>query len=241
LGYFTFSAFKTPPLPHWYAPAYVLALPLGLAFFMQVESSNYRWTKTYGKISLILQMVLLTGLSLSTAVGLIQRHFPLVFRDVLGWPRLMGELSKICEGENTCWLIFDNWTYGSRALFYGSVPKGGLNPDQIWINDDRTDQFDLWIKGALHERIKNQRIKIPNFLVFVFIEQDPPGSPQSEWEKFKHRLIRQGLDRLLQVNSLQILDSSCNFLDLHTDKLVFDSPVSVLSPLKVRIVRCSLS
>lgn len=89
--------------------------------------------------------------------------------EVFGWPKLLSlieqDMLKHDKQNNSRSLqnpslVLTNWTYASRAIYYSSDNL----KDNIWILDERFDQFDLW-----------QTKPFPHhYYLFIFKGDKPP-------------------------------------------------------------------
>lgn len=145
-GFFIWSSFREVVLPHWPALFYLVTIPVGLA--SALEFTRYkRATQLLVLLNSILPVVLcgffLTGFAWSL--------FSAGLKEVAGWPEVMREAELHLKEDEQ--LAFSNWTYGSRALFYGKDLAA-----KTVIFDDRFDQFDLW-----EPRSKKSKILLVQF------------------------------------------------------------------------------
>ena len=129
--FFLISSWKSVVLPHWPIVFYLFALTWGFAEVFE------RGKKKVAKLALSLTagFVFILAFLFVTGWGY---GIPLALKEVTGWPVFMPEIAKRLKNENDG-IAFLNWTYGGRALYYApNVEK------QIFIIDDRFDQYDLW-------------------------------------------------------------------------------------------------
>ena len=131
-AFFISSSFKEVVLPHWSALFYLVTLPFGIAWL--VDSFKYR---TFVKGLVILNSFVPVFIGLLFFTGFAWTQFSDGLKEVVGWPQVMKEVQqRLQPGQQVAFL---NWTYGSRALYYGPEIAA-----KIFILDDRYDQFDLW-------------------------------------------------------------------------------------------------
>ncbi len=130
-AFFLWSAWQQTVLPHWPALFYFLTIPVGIARALETKWRTLAVAMTGLTAACVLAVVVL----MSTGLGF---RIPNALKEVGGWPQVMREADQRLNSENER-LAFLNWTYGSRALYYGRAIE-----NRIVIVDDRQDQFDLW-------------------------------------------------------------------------------------------------
>ena len=64
-------------------------------------------------------------------------------RDIYGWDKIMKKANEEIKQNPHAAIAVTNWTLASRALFYNKP----YNSD-VYLIDDREDQFDIWQKGS---------------------------------------------------------------------------------------------
>lgn len=134
LCFFSFFALFGNFLPHWTAPAFVLGIPWGVASVLnggQPFSRGLRYafiaaTLLFGLLNLELAFHPLPARWMKTA-----------YRDIQGWPEYIKESSEKAHALNLN-LAVTNWTFGSRTTLFSNYRN------EVFILDDRKDQFDLW-------------------------------------------------------------------------------------------------
>ena len=129
--FFLISSWKAVVLPHWPALFYLFALSWGFAEVFE------RGKKKVAKLALSLTAGLIFALAFFLVTGW-GYAIPGALKEVSGWPVFMPEVAKRLQSDKDG-IAFMNWTYGSRALY--SAP---MAEKQIFILDDRQDQFDVW-------------------------------------------------------------------------------------------------
>ena len=129
--FFLWSAWQQTVLPHWPALFYFLTIPVGVARALE---TRWRWL---AMTMTGLTTVCVLGVVFVMASGLGFR-IPEALKEVGGWPQVMREADQRLSSENERIAVL-NWTYGSRALYYGRSIES-----RIVVVDDRQDQFDLW-------------------------------------------------------------------------------------------------
>lgn len=137
---FSMAAAKGRSLPHWTAVGVAFCLPL-IASWLTVWQR--RWQKS------------LLGLLLVTTVFLQGVLFSILFRlpisypdyqhplaDVMGWKALALNMKTLALDESPTTplpLFISNWSHASRIAWYAK-------PLQVFVLDQRVDQFDLWFE-----------------------------------------------------------------------------------------------
>jgi hypothetical protein len=133
ISFFTYASLYKTALPHWSALFYLLFIPIGTYYMIDVS-------KKYLKIAIIF------GLFVSAlAYGeLVFKFIPFpdyksIQRDIYGWETIMKEANAAIKDTNTQAIAVTNWTLASRAMFYNHPYK-----TKVYLIDNRKDQFDLW-------------------------------------------------------------------------------------------------
>jgi len=129
-GFFSYASLYKTALPHWSALFYMLFIPIGVVFLYENAKKYITFSLLFGiGISLILYAEL--------AFKFIpQPDFQSLHRDLYGWNTIMEKAKKVAKDKPIC---VTNWTLASRAMFYAKE-----NKKQIYLLDNRFDQFDLW-------------------------------------------------------------------------------------------------
>lgn len=129
--FFLWSSWREVVLPHWPALFYLLTISVGLA--KTLETRARAWALTMIALTGVFVLVLVVTLVSGAAY-----RIPGALREVAGWDEAMhlaGE--KLTSPKDRIAVL--NWTYASRALYYGpEVEK------RVVVLDDRFDQFDVW-------------------------------------------------------------------------------------------------
>ena len=128
LIFFLLASFKEPILPHWTASFFAIALPLGVAHFPKrfLPIAAFTW---------LLYFVIHTELSMHW----IKAATP-GYRDIWGYQKIGEEI--LSNTAPSTGIAVTNWTYGSRIMFYTRGKR------DLFVLDDRVDQFDLWQYGS---------------------------------------------------------------------------------------------
>ena len=133
ISFFTYASLYKTALPHWSALFYLLFIPIGTYYMIDVS-------KKYLKIAIIF------GLFVSAlAYGeLVFKFIPFpdyksIQRDIYGWETIMKEANAVISDRDKEAIAVTNWTLASRAMFYNQPYK-----TKVYLIDNRKDQFDLW-------------------------------------------------------------------------------------------------
>jgi 4-amino-4-deoxy-L-arabinose transferase-like glycosyltransferase len=128
LIFFVVASLKEPILPHWTAPFFAIALPLGVAHFPKrfLPIAAVTW---------LLYFVVHTELSMHW----IKAATP-AYRDIWGYSQLADEIMSTTTPETG--IAVTNWTYASRIMYYTRGKR------DVFVLDDRVDQFDIWQNGS---------------------------------------------------------------------------------------------
>ncbi len=128
LIFFVLASFKEPILPHWTAPFFAITLPLGVAHFPKrfLPIAAVTW---------LLYFVVHTELSMHW----IKAATP-AYRDIWGYQQIAEDIMANTAPDTG--VAVTNWTYGSRIMFYTRGKR------DLFVLDDRVDQFDLWQNGS---------------------------------------------------------------------------------------------
>ena len=164
-------------LPHWMAPAWLVAITLGAnPIAMRWHSGRRKLLATLSWIQAVMCTLAFIGLFFVGIPGVSDNHAlgkknPLA--DLWGWD-LAGKVAvTIAEQEQLPIMAVGNWTLASRLAWYA-------RPHRVVVLDDRFDQFDLWF-GQLDRG---------DHVLFVNWSQVPYAPPVGD-SKFKQcQLIR---------------------------------------------------
>lgn len=141
ISFFTYASLYKPALPHWSALFYLLFIPLGSYFIL--ENSNTKAQK-YLHVSILFGILLSIVAYLELGFKFIpQKDYQSLHRDIYGWDTIMQEANSLVKNPQHEAIAVTNWTLASRAMFYNHPYKS-----DVFLLDDRYDQFDLWQKGS---------------------------------------------------------------------------------------------
>jgi len=128
-------------LPHWTAPAWLALAPIaGIGLAQAWESGRRFWISLIASVQL---MICLLGFTLLFFGGIPQidkdhawgKKNPIA--DLYGWQAAGLRMKEFSEKYKIPHLAVQNWTLASRLAWYAK-------PLQVFVLDERVDQFDLW-------------------------------------------------------------------------------------------------
>ncbi|EDZ62755.1 glycosyl transferase, family 39 [Sulfurimonas gotlandica GD1] len=133
--FFTYASLYKTALPHWSALFYMLFIPIGTFYMLQISKKYLKFAIGFG---LLLSIIAYAELGF--------KFIPLpdhqsLHRDIYGWDEIMKRANEQITDANTEAIAVTNWTLASRAIYYNR------NYDSaVYLVDDRDDQFDVWEK-----------------------------------------------------------------------------------------------
>ncbi len=116
-------------LPHWPAPVMVLLIPWATAELFEAGEVSWGWW-----LAIPISIIVNAELIFHFLPENIERQ---IYRDIQGWKSFSAEVESIAEKDQLNLGVL-NWSFGSRFLLYSK------RPEQFFVLDHRTDQFDLW-------------------------------------------------------------------------------------------------
>ncbi len=128
-------------LPHWMAPAWLVAITLGAnPLAMRWRSGKHKLLAWLASIQAFICIVAFVGLFFVGIPGIDHHHRlgkknPLA--DLWGWDVAGQQAVDLANANDVKQLAVGNWTLGSRLAWYA-------RPMPVIILDDRVDQFDIW-------------------------------------------------------------------------------------------------
>lgn len=139
MAFFTYNSFFARALPHWTSLFYLLFIPVGTVFLYEQGRAWRRYTQLAVAVSALITLLLYAELRF--------RFLPLpdyksIHRDIYGWDTIMKKAVSHIADPTIQAAAVTNWSLASRAIYYG-LPYG-IN---VFLIDERSDQFDLWQKG----------------------------------------------------------------------------------------------
>ncbi|MDO8454464.1 MAG: glycosyltransferase family 39 protein [Sulfurimonas sp.] len=141
--FFSYASLYKTALPHWSALFYLLFIPIGTYFALQLGKKMRKYLKfaiTFG--------LLLSSLAYAE-LGFKFLPFPdyqSPHRDIYGWDLIMKKANEeIANNSPTAHaaLAVTNWTLASRAMYYNHEYNSS-----VFLIDARYDQFDIWEKES---------------------------------------------------------------------------------------------
>ena len=131
--FFTYASLYKTALPHWSALFYLLFIPIGSVYFLQVSKKFIYFAVGFG---------LVLG-----AIAYIELGFKLIpfpdyesaHTDIYGFDITMKKANEQIKDPTKEVIAVTNWSYASRALYYNRNYKS-----KVYLIDNRYDQFDLW-------------------------------------------------------------------------------------------------
>ncbi len=134
--FFTYASLYKTALPHWSALFYLLFIPIGAVYFLQIAKKFIIFAVGIGLI-----------LSAFAYLELGFKFIPFpdyksVHRDIYGFDTIMKKANAEIKNPKKEVLAVTNWTYASRAMYYNRN-----YPSKVYLIDKRFDQFDLWEKS----------------------------------------------------------------------------------------------
>ena len=134
--FFTYASLYKTALPHWSALFYLLFIPIGAVYFLQVSKKFIVFAVGIG---------LLIGAFAYIELGFKIITFPKyksIHRDIYGFDTIMKKANAEIKDPKKEVLGVTNWTFASRAIYYDRN-----YPSKVYLIDKRYDQFDLWEKS----------------------------------------------------------------------------------------------
>ena len=128
-------------LPHWTAPAWLALAPIaGIGLAQAWKSGRRFWI---GFIAFVQLLICILGFTLLFSGGIPQidkdhtlgKKNPIA--DLYGWQEAGQRMKELSEQYEIPHLAVQNWTLASRLAWYAK-------PLQVFVLDERVDQFDLW-------------------------------------------------------------------------------------------------
>lgn len=133
IAFFTYASMYKPALPHWSALFYMLFIPLGTFYMLQISKNYLKFAIGFG---LILSTIAYAELGFKFIP---QPEYKSLHRDIYGWDKIISKANEQITDTSTQAIAVTNWTLASRAIYYNR----NYNSD-IYLLDARDDQFDVW-------------------------------------------------------------------------------------------------
>ncbi len=135
IAFFTYASLYETALPHWSALFYLLFIPIGSYFFLQISKTYLRVAIGFG---LLLSLLAYGELAFKVIPF---KDYQSPHRDIYGWDIIMQETNKEAKKSQTKAIAVTNWSLASRAIYYNRSYTS-----QVYLLDARDDQFDVWQK-----------------------------------------------------------------------------------------------
>ena len=140
ISFFTYASLYKPALPHWSALFYLLFIPIGSYYVLELSKGYKKALHVSITFGLLLSAIAYAELGFKFIP---QPDYQSLHRDIYGWDTIMKEANSLIKDDTKEALAVMNWTLASRAMFYNHPYKS-----TVFLIDDRYDQFDLWQKGS---------------------------------------------------------------------------------------------
>jgi len=133
ISFFTYASLYKTALPHWSALFYLLFIPLGTYYMLDVSKKYVKYAIIFG--------LFISALAYAELVFkfIPQSDYQSIHRDIYGWDTIMKHANAAIKNDKKEALAVTNWTLASRAMFYNRN-----YPSKVYLLDKREDQFDLW-------------------------------------------------------------------------------------------------
>jgi 4-amino-4-deoxy-L-arabinose transferase-like glycosyltransferase len=146
IAFFMFTSLYEVTLPHWPSVFYLLFIPVGAYLLF---TSQKKWQRYFVYVAIGFSLIV-TLFAYTELAGKFLRlpDYKSPFRDIYGYRDMAAQANDILKkhpSERPKALAVTNWTEGSRVMYY-NLPYG----HEVFILDDRRDQFDVWQKKSPH-------------------------------------------------------------------------------------------
>lgn len=140
ISFFTYASLYKPALPHWSALFYLLFIPIGTYYVLELTKGYKKYIHVAVWFGLVISVVAYIELGFKIIP---QPDYQSLHRDIYGWDKILQEANSFVEDTDKDAIAVTNWTLASRAIFYNSPYKSN-----VYLIDKRYDQFDIWQKGS---------------------------------------------------------------------------------------------
>ena len=133
ISFFTYASLYKTALPHWSALFYMIFIPLGSYYMLDIS-------KKYLRVAIVFGLVI--GVLAYAELGLKfipQPDHKSIHLDIYGWDSIMKRVNSHLKNTQKEAIAVPHWTLASRALYYNRDFNSTL-----YLLDDREDQFDIW-------------------------------------------------------------------------------------------------
>ncbi|MFA6192028.1 MAG: glycosyltransferase family 39 protein [Sulfurimonas sp.] len=138
--FFSYASLHKTALPHWSALFYLLFIPIGSYYTLQLGAKMKKYLKFAITFGLILSSIAYAELGFKF---LPFPDYQSPHRDIYGWDMIMKKANEQIEKNPDSALAVTNWTLASRAMYYNRDYNSS-----VFLIDDRKDQFDIWEKES---------------------------------------------------------------------------------------------
>ncbi|MFA6195431.1 MAG: glycosyltransferase family 39 protein [Sulfurimonas sp.] len=140
ISFFTYASLHQTALPHWSALFYLLFIPIGTYFALQLNKKIRKYLKFAIAFGLFLSLFVYAELGFKF-IPFPEYQSP--HRDIYGWNTIMQEANAQIKNNPHAALAVTNWTLASRTIYYNRDYNSS-----VYLIDDRYDQFDIWEKES---------------------------------------------------------------------------------------------
>jgi len=142
--FFLMTSVSERTLPHWPSVFYLLFIPVGT---YHLYMSQKKWQRNFLYIAVGFSLIAMLFAYAELAGKFIPfPDYKSPFRDIYGYREMLAGADDIVKkniSSRPKAIAVSNWTEGSRVMYY-DMPYG----HEIFILDDRQDQFDIWQKKS---------------------------------------------------------------------------------------------
>jgi hypothetical protein len=135
ISFFTYASLYKTALPHWSALFYMLFIPLGSYYMLQISKKYLKFAIGFG---LFISLVAYAELGFKFIP---QPDYQSLHRDIYAWDTIMKKANEQITDKNKEAIAVTNWTLASRAMYYNRDYTS-----TVYLIDSRNDQFDIWEK-----------------------------------------------------------------------------------------------
>ena len=133
ISFFTYASLYKTALPHWSALFYLLFIPLGTYYMLDISKKYVKYAIIFGLFISILAYAELVFKFIP------QPNYQSIHRDIYGWNTIMKRANAVITNDKKEALAVTNWTLASRAMFYDRKYSS-----KVYLLDNKKDQFDFW-------------------------------------------------------------------------------------------------
>ncbi|WP_345991458.1 glycosyltransferase family 39 protein [Sulfurimonas sp. HSL-1716] len=140
ISFFTYASLHKPALPHWSALFYLLFIPMGTYYMLELANGYKKYLRAAVWFGLVVSALAYAELGFKMIP---LPDYQSLHRDIYGWDTILKEANGFVKDKEKDAIAVTNWTLASRAIFYDQKYKS-----KVYLIDDRYDQFDIWQKGS---------------------------------------------------------------------------------------------